>query len=180
MQEQAQAGRYQAHASPLIWSSWPYLAVRLVLAAVFVYAGFTKLADPEAFATVIGGYGLLPRPLVPWTALALPALEVLAGLGLAFDVRGSLAAVGGMCLLFLAVLGYGMALGLDVDCGCYGPGDPEGQAYGGLRKAFVRDLFLMAGVAYAYVWRAKRKPGLRRLFRAGFQSNTNRQGEVRS
>ncbi|NJB67638.1 putative membrane protein YphA (DoxX/SURF4 family) [Desulfobaculum xiamenense] len=137
--------------SPLL-----YRAARYTLAAIFVYAGIGKLADPAAFAQVIAGYGLLPGPLVPIVALLLPALEVAAGAGLVFDLRGSLASIGGMNLVFLFVLAYGMHLGLDVDCGCYGPGDPEGEAYHGLKEAFIRDMGLMALVIHAYWWRRVR------------------------
>lgn len=149
----------------LIRSFWPYFTVRVVLAVVFVYAGASKLADPESFAVVIDAYGLLPGFLVPYMALALPLLEVLAGIGLVFEVRGSLTAISLMTVLFLGVLTYGIALGLDVDCGCYGPGDPEGEAFHGLRDAFRRDLLLLAGLVYVYLWRWKHKPRLRRPFR---------------
>jgi hypothetical protein len=44
-------------------------------------------------------------------------------------------------------------LGLDIDCGCFGPEDPESRAYGGLRTALYRDLAMAAGVAYLYWWR---------------------------
>jgi hypothetical protein len=80
-------------------------------------------------------------------------LEVVAGFGLLLDLRGSLAVLGGLVGLFLLVLGYAMALGLDVDCGCFGPEDPEGAAFGSIRPAFVRDLWMAAGVAYLYLWR---------------------------
>lgn len=153
---------YRLDAGSILWPGWLYSAVRYALAAVFIYAGVTKMAAPEAFATEIAGYGLLPKALVPFAALGLPGLEVLAGIGLALDIRGSLAAVAGMTALFLAVLAYGIALGLDVDCGCYGPGDPEGEAFHDLRPAFFRDLLMVAGIIYAYAWRRKKSPGLRR------------------
>lgn len=152
-------------ADSFLLPSWLYVVARMALAAVFIYAGTAKLADPEAFATVIQGYGLLPKALTPYFALGLPALEVLAGTGLAFDARGSLAAIAAMTALFLVVLAYGMYLGLDVDCGCYGPGDPEGEAFHGLSRAFARDLFMALGVAYAYLWRKRRNPRLRRPLR---------------
>jgi uncharacterized membrane protein YphA (DoxX/SURF4 family) len=134
-----------------------YGAVRVGVAAVFIYAGISKLAAPEAFADVVAGYGLLPGALVPFVALGLPALEVLAGLGLIFDVRGSLGAILGMSLLFLFVLAWGLHLGLDVDCGCYGPGDPEGEAYHGLKEALIRDLILLGCIFYLYRWRVRNR-----------------------
>jgi uncharacterized membrane protein YphA (DoxX/SURF4 family) len=132
--------------------NWLTLAVaerglRWTLAGIFLTSGLVKLADPARFATVIAGFGLLPEELVFPAAFFLPALEVVAGTGIFFAVRGSLALIAGMLLLFMAVLLYGIHLGLDIDCGCFGPEDPE-QAYKGLRVALVRDAVMMAAVVF--------------------------------
>ena len=132
---------------------WPYRIVRWVLSLTFLYAGITKLIDPEAFGIIIDAYGLLPGNLVMPAAIILPGLEVLAALGLFFDIRGSLSIISALLVLFLAILGYGIWMGLDIDCGCFAPEDPESRAYGGLRTAFYRDLVMVAGVIYMYVWR---------------------------
>ena len=50
----------------------------------------------------------------------------------------------------MAVLGYGIWMGLDVDCGCFGPEDPEAEAFHGLRLSLFRDLVMMAGVIFIY------------------------------
>ena len=136
---------------------WPYVAIRYALAFVFIYAGAIKLGAPRAFATVIGGYGLVPESLLPTFSYLLPALEVAAGLALIFEIKGSLAAITALTLLFIAVLTYGIRLGLDVDCGCYGPHDPEATAYAGLRTALVRDAIMLCGVVYLYLWRSLNK-----------------------
>jgi hypothetical protein len=44
-------------------------------------------------------------------------------------------------------------MGLDVDCGCFGPEDPEAEAFHGLRTALYRDLFMLAAVGFLYAWR---------------------------
>jgi hypothetical protein len=134
-----------------------YAVVRLALAGVFLWAGAIKLADPAAFAGIIRGYALAPEFLVPWLALGLPALEVLAALGLAANVRGSLAAVAGMLLLFLFVLWYGILADLHIDCGCFGPEDLAEQD--GLRAAFYRDWLLLAAAGYLHLAR-RRNPAL--------------------
>jgi len=72
------------------------------------------------------------------------------------DIRGSLAIVSGMLVLFMAILLYGIQLGLDIDCGCFGPHDPESRAFHSLRPALYRDFVMMAGVIYLYVWRRVR------------------------
>ena len=133
--------------------TWGYLLVRVGLAAVFAYAGLAKLADPESFARIIMGYGLLPKALVPYAAVALPGFEVVLGAALALDVKGAVAASAALLGLFIAVLSYGIALGLDVDCGCFAPDDPVGQYYHSLHQAVARDVGLLAGCAYLYLCR---------------------------
>lgn len=137
----------------LVFARPAYGVIRCALAAVFIVAGSIKLADPVSFAVIVDAFGILPRGLLMPVATALPLLEVAAGFALLLDLRGSLAVLGGLVGLFLLVLGYAMALGLDVDCGCFGPEDPEGAAFGSIRPAFVRDLWMAAGVAYLYLWR---------------------------
>ena len=146
--------------SCLLASVWCQRAVRVALALVFVAAGGAKLADVRGFAEIIQHYAILPVWAVGPVALLLPLAEVAAGLGLLFAVRGSLAAITAMCLLFLGVLGYALAAGLSIgDCGCFAPGElPEGVQDGSaLRGAFWRDLVLLAGVAYLYAWRRVRR-----------------------
>lgn len=145
------------------WHSRLETGVRFGLAAVFLYAAAGKLADPAAFAKIIGGYGLAPQAALFPLALLLPALEIAAALGMALNLRGALTLYAGLLLLFIFVLGYGIRLGLDVDCGCYGPGDPEGEAYHGLWSALLRDLLLLAACGYICVWRKVTGRGPRRV-----------------
>lgn len=144
----------------LLAGVWCRCLVRVALALVFVAAGGAKLADVRGFAEIVSLYGILPVWAVGVTALLLPLAEVAAGVALLFDVRGGLASVAAMCLLFLGVLGYALATGLSIgDCGCFAPGElPRGVADGSaLRGALLRDLVLLAGVAYLYAWRGLRR-----------------------
>ncbi len=122
-----------------------YRLVRVGLAAYFIYAGVRKLLAAAAFADTVSQYGLLPEPLVGPAALALSILEVVAGIGLLLDVIGSLAVVLGMLVLFVGVLSYGIWLGLDIDCGCLGPGDGIS-----LPTARLIDLALVAACLFLY------------------------------
>jgi hypothetical protein len=130
--------------------------VRVVYVALFLYAGINKLLEPRSFAIVIDAFGLVPDPLIMPIAVALPILEIAAACGLLFDVRGSLGMVSGLLVFFMAVVSYGIWMGLDIDCGCFGPGDLEGEAYSGLRPALYRNLILTVGIAYLYTWRLVR------------------------
>lgn len=134
-------------------STWIQRCVRWALAGVFLYAGLGKLADPAAFAVVIDAFGILPHAWVRPVAVGLPALEVVAALALAMDIRGGLAAITGLLLVFIAILVRAIHMGLDIDCGCFGPSEPESRAFPHLRAALLRDMVLLAGVAILYGWR---------------------------
>lgn len=110
-------------------SSWLYRIVRWVLGGIFIYSGVTKLLAPRTFAVLIEAYGIVSEDLIMPVALILATLEVLAGSGMIFDIRGSLAVIAGLLMLFVAILGYGIWMGLDIDCGCFGPEEPEAAAF---------------------------------------------------
>ena len=137
----------------VILSDWIYRIVRVVYVVLFLYAGINKLLEPRSFAIVIDAFGLVPDPLIMPIAIALPILEIGAAVGLLFDVRGSLGALTGLLVFFIVVVSYGISMGLDIDCGCFGPGDLEGEAYKGLRPALYRNLILSVGILYLYAWR---------------------------
>jgi uncharacterized membrane protein len=130
-----------------------YNLLRWILGTVFIYFGATKLLAPETFAVLIEAYGLIPPALLMPVAVILPAMEVLAGIGLLVDIQGSLAVMSGLLLLFVAILGYGIRMGLDVDCGCFGREDPEAEAFHNLRSALYRDLAMLAAIGFLYAWR---------------------------
>jgi uncharacterized membrane protein YphA (DoxX/SURF4 family) len=135
------------------------LLARLMLAAVFLTSGLIKLATPQSFAVIIDAYGLLPTLSVMPAALLLSILEILAGVGLITDRRGSLALMAALMLIFMAVLAYGIHMGLDVDCGCFGPEDPEAKAFHGLRSALYRDMGLMGAIIFLYLRRRSKGNG---------------------
>jgi hypothetical protein len=66
------------------------------------------------------------------------------------DIQGSLVVITGLLGFFMVILGYGIWMGLDVDCGCFGPDDPETRAFHGLRSALVRDMIMMLSIFYLY------------------------------
>lgn len=128
-----------------------YLGIRLVIGGVFIYAGFNKLIDPKAFARAISQYDLVPEILLPVVAIGLPALELLAGIGLIFNIRGSLTLILSLLVIFSSVLGFGIFNNLDIDCGCFTPEEIVGQ--NSLKLAFYRDLMMIAASLYMYLYR---------------------------
>jgi hypothetical protein len=104
-------------------------AFRLFIGGLFLYAGATKLADTAGFSEAIAAYRLLPDPLVPCAAMGLPMVEVVVGIGTLFSRRWAILGTLGMMILFLGVLGYGVASGLNIDCGCFSaPGAAKSQS----------------------------------------------------
>ena len=136
--------------------TWLYHFLRLGLACVFIYAGLIKLLDPRAFAHAIAQYDLIPDGLLPLVAVGLPALELLAGLGLIVEIRGSLTLIAVLLLIFLVVLGYAIWHNLDIDCGCFTAEDLAGQE--GLKMAFRRDLMMIGVTLFLYWRRQSRAP----------------------
>ena len=133
---------------------WLYRLVRFGLASIFIYSGVTKLSAPNTFAVLIDAYGLVPEVLLMPMAVTISMLEILAGIGLLVDLRGSLSVISGLLLLFVAILGFGIWMGLDIDCGCFGPEDPEAKAFHGLSAALYRDIAMLAAVVFMYWWRS--------------------------
>jgi uncharacterized membrane protein len=143
-------------------SRWPYRSIRWSLSVVFLYSGILKLLDPKSFAVVIEAYSLIPEAWLMPVAVILPALEIIAAFGLVWDIRWSLETITGLLILFMMILGYGIYMGLDVDCGCFGPDDPE-QAFSGLRQTLYRDFVMMMGILFLYGCRYAEKFKLRKL-----------------
>jgi uncharacterized membrane protein YphA (DoxX/SURF4 family) len=133
---------------------WLYHVLRLALAGIFIYAGFIKLLDPRAFAHVIAQYDLIPEGLLPLVAVGLPALELLAGVGLCFELRGSLTIMAILLLIFLVVLGYAVWNQLDIDCGCFTIDELDAQNL--VKIAFWRDLIMIGAVLFLYWQRRSR------------------------
>jgi len=118
------------------------LALRLVLAAVFVYAAYTKLRQPWLlFALSIDSYQLLPQWAVLTVARTLPWFELVLGLLLAsgFGLRWVAALTSLQLIIFFGVMLRAYAKGLGIDCGCFGAG--EALTY----KTLIRDGLLTAG-----------------------------------
>jgi len=139
-----------------------YHALRLGLAVIFILAGLLKLRDPGAFAHAIAQYDLVPIGVIPVLAIGLPAVELLAGLGLMLDLKGSLAVIAGLMLFFVGVLGYAIVNDLDIDCGCFTLEELRERTT--VKQAFFRDLIMLAAIALLHQWRRLRLKGVSKNF----------------
>ncbi len=101
--------------------------VRIVLGAIFLYAGILKVTDTTAFAGSIAAYKILPYFGNYLTASVLPWLEILCGALLVTGWRSRVAAIVTilMNLVFIAAMLSAVARGLEIDCGCFKQGAKE-------------------------------------------------------
>jgi len=101
------------------------LTIRVFLGFVFIFAAITKVADPEGFSLSIYNYKLMPDILINVLAIALPWIELVAGILLIFgiSVKENSAILTGLLVVFIIAIAISMARGLDIDCGCFGTVD---------------------------------------------------------
>lgn len=91
------------------------------MAGVFIYASIDKIIHPELFAEAVYNYQVLPEYLVNLTALILPWLELILGACLLANrwMAGASALAAMLMALFVGMIIFNLARGLDISCGCF-------------------------------------------------------------
>jgi uncharacterized membrane protein YphA (DoxX/SURF4 family) len=111
---------------------------RIVLAAIFIYAGYAKLFRPDMtprpqlpiaislFALQIDSYQILPPPAVLFVARTLPFAEIVLGLLLlsGWQLRLWSALVTLIIAGFFASVVRAYSMGLQINCGCFAKPEP--------------------------------------------------------
>ncbi|WP_445256981.1 MauE/DoxX family redox-associated membrane protein [Nocardioides aurantiacus] len=135
---------------------WLGLLARLVVGGVWLYAGWLKVGDPEASTTAVRAYQLLPLDVADAVGRVLPALEVAVGLLLVLGLLSRWAAAVSALLLAAFVVGIVSVWvrGIPIDCGCFGGGGYDPDAFAQYPWEIARDAGLM--LASAYVFWARR------------------------
>lgn len=130
------------------------LVGRIALAVIFLVAAYAKLKPQGGmpwsvasvktslamFAMQVDSYQMLPETAVNTVAHLLPPFELvlglwlLSGIALPFSSLVTTLLIGG----FFSVMVRTFALGLEVNCGCFGPGEQLGA------KTLIRDGSLLA------------------------------------
>jgi putative oxidoreductase len=118
--------------------TWGRRIGSLLLAGVFGYAAVLKLLDPQAFASDIDRFRLLPYSLTLGLSVFLPWLELTCAMAVAFrwKERGALGVLLALCLMFTLALATAWFRGLDISCGCFGS-HGSGSLVFGLLRALV-------------------------------------------
>ncbi|MEV6690447.1 MauE/DoxX family redox-associated membrane protein [Micromonospora sp. NPDC051196] len=134
---------------------WLGLAVRLGLAAVWLYAGATKVGDLAASGRAVHAYQVLPYDVSVVVGAVLPFVELALGvlllLGLATRLVAGVSAA--LLVVFIAGIISAWSRGLAIDCGCFGTGGalPAGQKPSYLPE-ILRDLGFLALAGFLLIW----------------------------
>lgn len=135
----------------ILWC-WVDRFCRWGVGCFFIAVAMPKLFDVHGFAAVIAAYGMLPKPLLLPIAVILPLIELFLAVGLIMNRLHSKIGIALLLIFFIAVLSYSISIGLDIDCGCFGPEDPESKAFHGLKTALVRDFVMLLPLAFSFWW----------------------------
>ncbi len=135
---------------------WGDRLARWSISLIFLYAAVPKLLDVQGFVKTIEAYAILPDVLLLPTAIILPIVEIILAVGLLFNGWKSKVGCVVLLLMFILLLSYSIWVGLDIDCGCFGPEDPEYSAFHGLRQALLRDIVMFLPLLYSFWYHRKR------------------------
>jgi uncharacterized membrane protein YphA (DoxX/SURF4 family) len=134
---------------------WVSLAARFLLAAVWLYAGASKVTNLPASVRAVHAYQLVPNGVGDVIGAALPFVEITLGLLLVVGLgqRATAVASGALLTIFIVAIAAAWARGLRIDCGCFGSGGAlaAGQSPRYLGE-LARDLGLLAAAAVLATW----------------------------
>ena len=101
------------------------ITLRVVLGAIFIWAGTMKLLDLDSFVQSVSHFQITPFDQAPWDmwiGYTLPAFEVIVGTCLILGIllKGAMVSTLALCLSFLAAVVSAHTRGLNYECGCFG------------------------------------------------------------
>jgi uncharacterized membrane protein YphA (DoxX/SURF4 family) len=135
------------------WSRWEiaFLAARIILGGIFVYASVDKILHPAAFAKTIFNYQVLPDALTNLAAIFLPWLELILGACLIAGIwmPGATLIANLLLITFTGALAFNLARGLDIHCGCF-----TTSAEAGVSNAWyvLRDILFLGVGGFIFYW----------------------------
>jgi uncharacterized membrane protein YphA (DoxX/SURF4 family) len=107
--------------------------LRVIVGSTFAVSGILKTAYQDKFVEALRSYQFIPDFGIDLAALALPQIEIVLGLMLAFGIKTR--AVSRMILLMLVIFSAlgaaAIASGQAIDCGCFpvpGTSEPVGPS----------------------------------------------------
>lgn len=138
------------------WSSirpWVGTVARVALGAIWIWAAWSKLANPRGFVQTVRAFDATPEWLSKAIGYGLPVLEVCIGALLVLGIVTRAAAIVSGLLLFVFLIGLAQASarGIKLECGCFGGG---GTTVGSTHYTLdiLRDVGLIVVSAYLVIW----------------------------
>ncbi|HEY4814094.1 MAG TPA: MauE/DoxX family redox-associated membrane protein [Chthoniobacterales bacterium] len=127
--------------------------LRILIAALFLFAAISKLFDPSSFAQQIANYQLTPWTGTAALAVFLPALELCVGICLLFGrwESGALVWLAVLLVIFSGALLSAIVRGLSIDCGCFG----RSVENTGTLWPLLRNLLLLGVTGFLWVSRKR-------------------------
>jgi uncharacterized membrane protein YphA (DoxX/SURF4 family) len=143
-----------AHRWPAI-RPWLGLLARLLLAAVWLIAGGSKIGDLAGSGRAVAAYRLMPVEAARVVGAALPFVELALGVlllvGLATRLAGAVSAA--LLAVFIVGIAAAWARGLSIDCGCFGGGGQLGPGqHPNYAPEILRDVGLLVVAAFLVIW----------------------------
>ena len=131
------------------------LALRVLLALVFLFAAYPKLADTRTFAEQVSYYDLWPQ-LSALVAVTIPALELVAAVALLVAPRpwrrAALLVVFALLCVFTFAVAQAYVRGINTECGCFGSG---GERIG--IPKLIENAGLIAAVVIAFLLEVRQR-----------------------
>jgi uncharacterized membrane protein YphA (DoxX/SURF4 family) len=114
-------------------------AARLLLSAVFLLAGWSKVLDLAGSGRAVNAYRLMPYDAAKVVGAVLPVLELGVAVFLLFGIatRVIAALTGLLLVVYIAGISSVWARGLSIDCGCFSKG---GQLAPGQHPNYLWDI----------------------------------------
>lgn len=124
---------------------------KLILGISFIWASYTKIQDPAAFAKIIYGYDLFPGFSINIIAIVVPFIELVVGFSLIMRLypKSALLVINIMLVVFICLIGFNLIRGHEFDCGCFGSTGLSSTASAVV--SLVRD-FVMLGMG-VFLWK---------------------------
>jgi uncharacterized membrane protein YphA (DoxX/SURF4 family) len=135
---------------------WVGVVARLVVGGVWLYAGWQKLPHPDTSVSAVRSYQLLPTDLAETVGHVLPMLEIVVGACLVAGLLVRFAGVVSVLLLVAFIIGIISVWnrGIAIDCGCFGDGGADPDAFGKYPWEIARDTGLLA-LSLLLAWRPR-------------------------
>lgn len=133
------------------------MILKVILAAIYIYAGGAKIFNIYLFkTTILAYYSFLPELVALSIAIVFPWVEILIGLALILNWKTKFSSM----LLFLLSLFFLVQTILNYNnlmpygCGCFGFGGPEKITLFNIFRDF--SIMLLAGLVYLKEWKCSK------------------------